>query len=104
MVCFPLWGLLLVYLITFGWVWIKGHSVPPDFAEGPILFGYYFIPSVFGIVYLLVTAGVLMSCWWRFSAFSKLWLMTLVLYTIVFLIYVSYVAWWYLTGQKWGYL
>jgi hypothetical protein len=103
--CLPCCVVLLFYMIPAIWGNFGGPSSHiPDFVFMPGLLAYYLVPSVLGIIYLLFAGVVLILAWMRSPLTPKFRPVLLVVYTVVLLVYVSYVAWWYLTGQQFGYL
>jgi hypothetical protein len=101
-VCLPFCAIL--FCVGIGFVWIATFHHPPDFLLFPLLFAYYIVPSIIGVAYLLLAGGVLIWAWRQSPVTPKFHLVLLVAYTVVLLVYFSYIAWWYLTAQKYGYL
>ena len=69
----------------------------------PVLSAYYWVPFFEGIVFILV-AIVLLGMAWRYGTANTIHKAILVVYTITLTIFVGYVFWWYITGQKLDYV
>lgn len=69
----------------------------------PVLSAYYWIPFFEGIVFILF-AIVLLGIAWRYCTANTIHKAILVVYTITIAIFVAYVLWWHITGQKLDYV
>ena len=99
-VCLPFFAVLFCFLMAYVFVRAGVSSETPNWVLLPGLLGYYFVPSIFGITYLFLAAGFVVWAWIRCTLTSTFRLSLLVGYTVVLLIYFSYLTWWFLTGQK----
>ena len=67
------------------------------------LFGYYFIPSLVGMLFFIVTGIFLWLCW-KEKPRTRVRIILFSISSISMCCYLIYVLWWYLTGQKLQYL
>jgi hypothetical protein len=65
---------------------------------------YYWLPIPLGGIAHLFIAAVLLVLAWRHHASVAKARTLLIIYTIVWVLYVSYVVWWYVTKQQFVYL
>ena len=98
----PLCIVLLWYLFVIIFHWLAPQVHPPEILFLFFFGAYYIVPSYLGIAYIIVSIGFLGFALYHHTFSLYKW--TLSFYTAVVLCFVVYILWWYLTGQKWGYL
>jgi hypothetical protein len=78
----------------------RSKGTPLAFA---LLSVYYWLPHPIGLAHLFISAVLLVLAWRHRVSLAKAWAL-LFIYTAVWVIFVAYVVWWYVTKQEFGYI
>jgi hypothetical protein len=91
---------LLFFLAVFIFVYLVKVLTPLDWV---MLSVYYWLPNYPGLAHLFI-AAVLLVLAWKYQASSARAKTLLIIYTVVWMVFVAHVVWWYVTKQQFVYL